>query len=520
MARGSAAVLIAIFLVSSACGGGSEVPETTESGIATTDPTTEGTSSAAPERVVSTEVPSDPFASFAIAQPPATATPPAPADDADSHIAAMFAAVADLFLDDPRATEGLWTELLHHRSDRHAPELVIRSWASGTSLAAEAYSLIGAYADVGAQAGYDPDFDNYWPVRSSAAKVFEDINRHAYDIIADADALAYGGRLCVATMLLGDGDGDDCGDGLPEAQAILDEFAELLDSSELPDEPDDFDDGVPLRHSLEDLTKGFELCRLWTPIVAELGPERTELFDALIDDSFIDTKFLGRSDCRWDAGLDEDASWDFGPGRDAFANVYTSLVAAGAGAPFDEDMYDSYNEVTPEEYNEAVKTTVLLLAQAALEAASVELGRVVEPQAGIGLASIVHLSTGELWIQELMGGLESDDDPYLAIAEALGCEVGTESGPPDCTDEQSATLESIRRFEFRRGAMSLGEVVDWEDVERDLGLCQLWNDALGAAGAETATRVDFQVNQLGLDEVYGIDDCDADFDDGSSTASP
>ncbi|MCB0990133.1 MAG: hypothetical protein KDB16_04080 [Acidimicrobiales bacterium] len=518
-----ATVALALGLALTACGSGGDTNASDGADPTTQAPeSTQQTQDASPTTAPANDegqllAPPDGFDTIRFAPPPSgAATPPTPTSD-NEHVAHMFDTIADLVLNDQRAVDAVMIDQFDRGADDESPELVLASFSASASISIDIYGTIDAFSQAALGAGLDPEYANYWSVRSEAARVFVAYNQAAYDLLDQARGLDRLGRSCVAAFLL---QGDKSCEHNADAETINRAFDDLDDTTEVPDELDDFDDQYPAGFINADTGQRYSLCDEWDPTIERLGAQTMELFDALVDDSWLDSRFLGRSECRRDADLDEDASWDMNPGRAAFAQVFAALVEAGAASEYDEAVYDSDDE---ERYLAVGLATGVALSEALDMKAAEVLPTVQEPQARLALASIADSAAHYRW---LLGLAQASPDGFADIdfiAELLGCADFASDPDNGCTDDQFDELDHIMTATFGR---DLEGVVDWDDVAEDLELCRLWNEALSSVDPATATKVAFQVDSMYLDapgtyldRMVGLTDCDTDFDDTSGDAS-
>lgn len=512
--------MLAALMLLSACGGSDSSDSSSNDGGAATsggENDSAASETTVPEQTTTTTQdpapaldPPDGFAILGFPDPPSgPAEPPTSASDPE-HIAAMFSAIADMVLADQRAIDGVLIESFARSAESEAPELVLSSFASSASLSVDVYGTIDRFATTALDGGLDPEFSSYWQVRSEAANVFIGYNQAAYDLIAEASALDRRGLECVAEFLL---DGSASCDDHPEAERINEAFDVLNDSVELPDELDDFDDQVPDFSIDTETLERYSLCNEWQPTIDRLGPETAELFDALVDDSWLDSRFLGRSECRWEADLDEDASWDPEPGQTAFAELYAALAATASTQDYDETTYDN---ASGDDYRSITVATGQALATTLAAEARRLLPTVVEPKARLGLASIAYGAEYFTWNLDLAaqsptGYLEPD-----FVAELVGCDDSSEDG---CTDEQIDRLRAL----YSALSLSLEGAVDWDDAAEDLELCALWKDALGSLAEADRLKAAEQVDSMYVegpdtyfDRFIGLRECETGIDTGDS----
>ncbi len=423
-----------------------------------------------------------------------------PAADAPAQIQAMFSDVAAFIATDRRSADGGMLDVMEQRrADDDTPDLVLAIFASLTGSGADTYGIVQAHAALGLAAGFDAESAPYFEVRQRAATVLRDANVGAYDIAVRARNLSFAGRSCVASALLGDA--TSCDDD-PAAEALIDELAVVSDL-ELPDELDDFDD---------QLSRATDLCLLWVDIRAELGAEELERVDRMLDGSLIDNRFLGRSECRRDEGLERYAEWDVAAGGAMFAPLYEAVVAAGAAAGYDEAVYQL------DDYQAGVvvqRATMNDIAGAAAPIARSTWTTVDEPNARFGLLAIAYLGGLEAWFQSTVsaGGFDAAEEPTTALSELVPCGVFLDprADLSSCSPEERAIGEALRTIDlgkYYNRLVAPKDIIDWEDVAPRLDLCDVWLDAFGQASSDDQSKIDFQLSQLGLDDLIGVSECD------------
>lgn len=432
------------------------------------------------------------------------------AADAVAQIEAMFSDVTVFLAGDSRTADSGMLDIIENRKVvEFTPDLVLAIFASVTGNAADTYGVIQAHATTGLTAGFDPDSAEYFEVRQRAATALRDANAGVYDLVVRAQTLSFAGRSCVARSLLGDD--EPCEEDVA-AQPFQDEFFALADF-ELPDELNDFDD---------QLARAADLCSLWTNIKTDLGAELVESVDLLIGGSLIDNRFLGRSDCRRDEGLDQYAEWDIAVEGSEFAPVFAAVVEAGAAAEYDEAVYDL------DDYQAGLaiqRATMVEVAAAAAPVAQASWRSIAEPNARLGLLFIAYGGELEAWFQTvvLTGGFDADEDPYVGLDGLAPC-APLRFGAADlsaCGAEERAiatALNSIDLSRYDHQIVAPHEIIDWEDVSPRLDLCAVWAAALGGADAEATRRIDFQMSQLSLGDLIGVGDCETSADSGDASS--
>ncbi|MEQ8717973.1 MAG: hypothetical protein RIE08_10225 [Acidimicrobiales bacterium] len=345
------AILLVLSLLASACGGGGDDAATDASPAPTAesspdptggatpettpDPTSEATPDITPEATPTSPAvgppPVDPadaeMLEELLPQIPPLSAPPTVDDAAElpnDHLADMFEAVLAAMVQDPPIIDAAVSGAVEERwMPEVVPDLVIRTFAIDQAVTARVMGVIEAWAEAGAAGVYAPDPTTYFATRSAAARNLRQANELAVEILSAALDLPLEDRLCVAESLRTAS--NEC-DG-PAADLIDPVFDISLSDLELPDDADD-DVGDEA------------LCEAWDSAVDSLGldPATVESIEYAIDDSLADTRFLNRSECRYEADLDEDVEADLDEGYDALENIYAAaidVVLEAGGVPED-----------------------------------------------------------------------------------------------------------------------------------------------------------------------------------------
>ncbi len=434
----------------------------------------------------------DPLVLVPFADPPSAPVTPVTGATVEQHIGAMFAVVVDLVLADDRGLNGRMVDAFYYETARGIPEVVLSVIAGQASLGSDVLSTIEAYSRAGALAAYGPEATEYFEVRARAAAGLAEQNQAVYDAVVAGRELDILGRACLAEAFADEP--DDCSDNGP-AEAIV---AELIDTLDVDVElPDDFDD---------DIGRVVDLCVVFADATGAVSAEDRELFDLIVDDTILDGRFIGRSECRYSVeDLDEDPVWDAEPGRAAFATLYGSLIDAGAATGFDEDFYDDAPE---DEYRLGVRDTIIAHSTAAAETVAMVIDTVEEPFARLSLLSIGVLGAEEAWFQT--AALERGGAEGVLIDLVFECfGLGSEDDPLSGCD--AATLPYTEHVivggSDDYGFTGYSDSIDWDDVEDIYDHCSVWTDLASAQPEAVAEAVDFQMGQIGLDRPFGLNDC-------------
>ena len=422
------------------------------------------------------------------APPPVTVTAPATFEE---WLLAMFTDLVQTTVDTPTTPDTAMVDFLDTSAGREAPELVV----AALGRAAHAYAVIGgivaAWFDAGAAAGYGPDADVYIAPRRAFATA---LNEQSLATVAMAHAafeVDWITQRCIADALLDDLDCEQ-----PIGQEVLADLVAILEASSDLDAPDDAD---------RDLPRDLDLCAIWDTV--PVAADDLERFDLVVDDSYLDTRFLGRSECRYQAGLDEDATWDATAGAAALALFYQRVAAAAAYAGFNEDAYDN---LTGADYEFAKNLSLILIGQAIVEAAEDVLTSVDEPRLRLGILGAATLALNDaayrdLW-DDYVGDWEALDERFAPCLESfMACD----------RDEFQLALTHQRSGEG--GFSSSDPVIDWDREVADLyDVCAIWAESAAPYDEASTGAADFSVHQLGIDEVIGLDDCPSSGDDSAA----
>ncbi len=510
------AVLMAFALLAAACSSGDSVPEqATEPPVGSSDDSggTETTDDGAPEEPAEatpapTEPPApapsgipappDPTDFLPYAPVPEIAEPPAAEATAPQHIAAMFLRVAQEVLGDRRAADAGLISEFDSSAPFNTPDLVLAAVSAASSISVETFSVVEAYATVGAAAGYDPAFTEYFTVRADAAAALGAFNALIYQASIGARAFGLEGKTCVVEAILENR--TSCEDDAAADQLIADLVA-ATDALEFPEAPDEPDDHIP-----DDV----DFCALWAPVMVELGTI-APIFELLVADALLDSRFLGRADCRVEAGGDEELVWGPQQATDAYTTLYAEVVAVSIPAPFDEAAYDNdpFDVLVPKE-----RDTITAQLAATSEAATGLIGGVAEPRARLGLIVAAYLGAAEVWWQDFLrtqvDGSDDETDAFQLIFECAGPDF--DRVDTDCSTAERAIIDTVRGLDLElsgNGTSADGDdVVAWEDVQAAFPLCDIWAAILVAIPPDQAQRIDFQVNQLGTEDILGMVGCD------------
>lgn len=437
--------------------------------------------------------------------PPAELPVVAVSVDAPTQIASMLRDISDFVVTDPRSPDGGMLDVLEERrATELTPDLVLAIFASVIGNGADTYGIVEAHSAAAIDAGFDSEYTPYFDVRRRAANTLRSVNLSAYDILMRSRDVSIQGRECLVGYLL---DGQSSCDEDADADALMDEFDAAQDV-DLPDELDDADDQLfPI----------MSLCDVWVELRVELGDQQLERMDRLIDRSLLDDRFLGRNECRRGEGLD-DVEWDREVDAALFGPVYDAVVVAGTAAEFDQ----AADEL---EYQESLAIQRVAMAEVSLAAAEVATATwrdATEPNARFGLLTVAYVGSTEAWFQQTVidGGFDQLDDPYQALFDLVDCgpPASGAGNPTACVPgepEINIALTSIDlgRYDYRMVAAH--PIIDWEDVAPRLGLCEKWGVAFAAAPADAQDRINFQLGNLGLDELLGVDECVTGGDDSS-----
>lgn len=424
--------------------------------------------------------------------PEAIGTPEAGETAAD-HFEAMINDLVERTAGDNRIVDAEMVDLLSNRAERQLPDLVINVLSAAGSVRTEIYEIIAAYSEVGAAAGYDEATTGWFEARAVPARALSEQFGAALDIVGQARQLELPGRLCFT----GD-DRDDRGcQAQPEAVALLDQLDTLAQTDiELPNDVNIYEDPVD-ESDLELLAElGLEpnpvnACDAWTAAVADQPADAVLLFERSIDVTSIDSKFIGRSECRRIELGTDDIEVDMTAGAAAFAAMYSALAAV---EPEQQAESESLFPITADQ-------GTLDYVRAGSASAREQFEELTEPNARLAMISIVLRAERELVKADLLeGATESESD------EAFGCadlEASGEDWLAGCDDDQRALAEYGLLHGEQPWIGFFLVPVDWRDVDRAISHCAVWAEQLESFD-DDRRRSDQMFTVQGL---FGIDDC-------------
>ena len=501
------ALLTAISLVASACGGGdgdsaadatpepNGEPTPAASADATTEPTADQTSEPDEATPTPTAAPgpgpagavidAETEAAIESVLPtvPALATPPTldgAAELPNDHLEDMFRAVILAMLEGPPIADAAVSGAVEDRGLATAvPDLVIRTFAIDQTITARVMGVIEAYGEAGAAGVYAPDPSAYFEARAVAAGNLRAANELAAGILVEALELGYEDRRCVAESLR---DASNECDG--SAGDLIEPIFDIsLSDLELPDDADD-DVGDDA------------LCAAWDAAADDLGlDEATALgLDYAIDDSLTDTRFLNRSECRFLADLGEDVEPDLDPGYAVLTDIYRAAIDAvlDAGGVPSEDESGLRPELDPR-----ILELDALAYEAVATTAAAGYAGVDESVARLHLMALVDLgaSTARLrstWASIDYRVLELGTDVLECWYEAGFDERGAcdPALAPLVEEDDSA----VSAFSERHGFPQSVEWDDFDDVYEDR--CDAWVDVGLSYPAGDLVAIDMAVEYL------------------------
>lgn len=485
-------VALVLALLAGACGGGSSsetepvvaaTPEVTDEPrtAATPDtPSADGTTPAPAESPTP-----DPTNGHLVSVPTALREPPTPAaaENAEEHLVAMFVAVLHVLEDTDRVADAATTGALQYWMPEAAPDLVIDLFATDFALAADVLAVIEGYAAVGASANYGPEWDEYWPVRKTAARNLRDTNALGFNALTAARDLDLEGRTCVALVL--EGGPGECDDD--EIDDLLEPmFSVSLGDLDLPDD------------AAEEFRED-PLCDAWDAALARAGIDdaTAHLIDLGLDDSLADTRFLGRSECRYGAGLGEDVEPDLTPGVNALADLYRSVVDVLID---NANLLDTEPEDSGTGYDiDRFELDAQVLSVAAESAASLYL-HVPESVARIQL---LMLADGGATYAAFRKSLIDLDRRVLAMGgEVADCWFQASFDDPECAPEVEAFTMEQRAIFASVPRPFYSELLDWDDLDDvyDDARCDTWTEIILELDEDGVATID---ELLGLDVLRG-----------------
>lgn len=501
------AILLVLSLLASACGGGGDDAATDASPAPTAesspdptggatpettpDPTSEATPDITPEATPTSPAvgppPVDPadaeMLEELLPQIPPLSAPPTVDDAAElpnDHLADMFEAVLAAMVQDPPIIDAAVSGAVEERwMPEVVPDLVIRTFAIDQAVTARVMGVIEAWAEAGAAGVYAPDPTTYFATRSAAARNLRQANELAVEILSAALDLPLEDRLCVAESLRTAS--NEC-DG-PAADLIDPVFDISLSDLELPDDADD-DVGDEA------------LCEAWDSAVDSLGldPATVESIEYAIDDSLADTRFLNRSECRYEADLDEDVEADLDEGYDALENIYAAaidVVLEAGGVPEDGE-----NGV-PLDYDPELLALEARTIFAAAREAALSYQNVDESVARFQLMALVDVGASTAQLQSSWADI---DRRILALGtEALECWYESDfSERANCDPGlEQFVAEDTAAFEAFTAQHGFSDTVEWDDFD-DLyeDRCDVWVGVARSYPPEQYPAIEMAVEYL------------------------
>lgn len=401
--------------------------------------------------------------------PEAIGTPDAGDTGAD-HFEAMITDLVERTTGDNRIVDAEMVDLFSFTTEGQFPDLVINTLSAAASVRAETYEIIAEYSEVGAAAGYDEATTGWFEARAVPARALSAQFRAAHDIVEQARQLQLPGRLCFAR----EEREDRYCEPQTEAVALLDQLDTLAQTDiDLPDEVNIYEGAID-ESDLETLVElGIEpnpvnACDAWTTAVADQPADDVLLFERLIDVTSIDSKFIGRSQCRRIELGTDDLEVDTTAGAGAFGALYAALAA-----------------VEPEQQPESETRFPISADQGTLDyvragsaSAREQFDELTEPNARLAMISIVLLAERKLVTADLLeGATESESDEAFGCADPEGLGEDWLAG---CDDEQRVIAEyGVIHREQQRVAFLFGPV-DWGDVDRAIGHCAVFAEQSGS----------------------------------------
>jgi len=407
----------------------------------------------------------------------------------EQHLASMFASVAGLAAGSQQWADQLSGDVFTDELVNVAPDVAIDITLAGAAAIAASGQILDAYARAGTEASYSAEANSYFAQLTQFVKALTELSVGLHETLNPLRAAPFSTQSCV--MIAFFEDSESCDFDADGRQVVANIELAFVSA----DEPNAIDE------SAAPLTTG-DLCDVWEQAVP--GGVSTEI-DLLLIESPFDERLLFRAECLQDVDAEDLASQLFAASSGAIRSVYDDVITVGAQLQFDYDFYDAEPDMTPSDYRAGEHTAMLALHTAVRDGGLREYPAIVEP---LGRAALLSFA--------LVGGLEVPYWQYLIDNDMDDADLTQLAR--DCIDDSSNTLESCdasvtpfaRLAAFSDDYQTLIDepIVDWEDEITDaLDQCQIWADALGEADVDTQNRVTFQVAQLGLDVVLGLEDC-------------
>ena len=517
------AVLAVLAVIAAACGGGSDdggeaAPPSTVGGDASVDSAATATTTSAvpePDGAIAVEV-------FGLDVSDLSAvTAPEAAPTAIEHLNAMMRDVVGSLIADDDVFDGM---TVSEMVDDY-PVLALDVLGARATSDGDAFGIIQAYGQVGAAAGYPDDVvevelpsgntlgfpvspSAYFQVRAESAGQMLRVSELALGLIAEVRATQWGvveglegsegvenvaAQACLFEILAGSRGCSVRGlsDEVEAAvEALADPFAELdWRDFGLADDVDD------------DLELG-PLCQAWDAALIHHGvsDELALALDVAVDDSFLDTRFLGRSECRrsW-ADLDEDPDPDPVPGERAVEQILAAAAAAAAGHDeINEAAYDTAgrSDVSRDYYvyENAESAATMDVLSDLVDAARASYRGVYDPETRAQIMLVAHagghainLHAAQVHFHEL---LMAEGDEFIVCFED-----DAQSCPPPA--------EELLELDFRNFIGRQYEEIDVELLDESL-VCTIWNSELDRLGSDAGFRADYVISSLReLDQLTG-----------------
>jgi hypothetical protein len=470
-------------------------PDTTIPGTTTPDTTTPGTTTpdaTTPDATAPAVLAGGTGDSAIDVTLPAVRVGVEPGATFDEHLASMFAAFATLAADNQQWADQLSGDTFTDELADVAPDVAIDiTLASAAGYIAGA-QLLGAYAGAGGAANYSDESNAYFARQTEFATELAELGAGMYGLFEPTRTAPFSTQSCAMNALFG---GFDTCDFDEQGQQVANDVELLFASA------DELDALYALDVIPVPLANG-DVCDVWD--LAMPGGLRPEV-DLLLVQSVFDELVLYRAECLADVDALDLSNGLIDSSTTAIRSVYEDVIAVGADLGYDEEFYDLNAGMPRNDYRAGEHAAKLALFEAVRDGGLREHSAVFDP---LGRAALLSFA--------VVGGLEVPYWQYLVDSELDDAELTQLAR--DCIDDNLNTLAScdpdvapFARLAARSDDIRtlIGEpIVNWEDeISDSLDQCGIWADALATTDAATRERVAFQVAQLGLDVVLGLEDC-------------
>jgi hypothetical protein len=410
----------------------------------------------------------------------------------DEHLASMFAAMATLAAGNQQWADQLSGDTFTDELADVAPEVAIDiTLASAASYVAGA-QLLGAHARAGGAANYSDESNAFFARQTEFATELADLGAGMYELFEPTRTAPFSTQSCAMNALFG---GFDSCDFDEQGRQVAADVELLFESA------DELDALYALDAIPPPLATG-DVCDVWDlAMPGGLPPE----VDLLLVQSVFDEPFLHRAECLVDVDAQDLANELIDSSTTAIRRVYEDVIAVGADLSFDEQFQHSEADMATQDYRTDEHAATLALFGAVRDGGLREHSAVFDPLGRAALLSFAVVGGLEVPYWQYLVDHEVDDDDLTRTVR-------------DCIDDSLNTLATCdpNVAPFARLAALSDDVrtlidepiVDWEDeISDSLDQCGIWADALATTDSATRARVAFQVAQLGLDVVLGLEGC-------------